>query len=263
MTAVATLEDRYTEVNQRAAEAAERSGRRASDVIVVAVTKAAEPEQIRQLIEIGHRDFGENRIQQLVQRVGMVEEYFERMRVLSHTRSARETGVAGILGNPGGDQDQIRWHMIGHLQRNKARKAVDCCRLIQSVDSLRVAEELQAIGFKKDIDIEVLLQVNCSGEDTKYGCPVPAAKALDEQIDLMGHVRLRGMMTMAEQSDKPDVARLTFGRGRELFEEVAKLGVGDGRFNLLSMGMSGDYQVAIEEGANIVRVGSAIFREPQ
>ncbi len=261
MTAVATLEDRYTEVHDRVAEAAERSGRRAEDVILVAVTKAAEPEQIRQLIELGHRDFGENRVQQLVQRVGMVEEYFERMRVLSHTRSAREADR--LLSGTRGEPDKIRWHMIGHLQRNKARKAVDCCRLIQSVDSLRVAEELQTIGFKKDIDIEVLLQVNCSGEDTKYGCPVPAAKALAEQIDSMGHVRLRGMMTMAQLTDEPDVARLTFGRGRELFEEIAKLGVGDGRFNLLSMGMSGDYQIAIEEGANIVRVGSAIFHEPQ
>ncbi|MEM7756336.1 MAG: alanine racemase, partial [Planctomycetota bacterium] len=102
-------------------------------------------------------------------------------------------------------------------------------------------------------------QVNCSGEESKYGCHVPAAIPLAEQIDQMYSVNLRGVMTMAPYSDNPEDARGTFSRCRELFDEIKKLGVGDGRFNLLSMGMSGDYEVAIEEGANVVRVGSAIF----
>ena len=257
MTAVASIEERYTEVRSRVAEHAARAGRKPDEVILVAVTKAAEPEHIRTLIELGHRDFGENRVQQLTQRAALLEEYFERKRVLAHTREAHHPDPPDALG----ELADVRWHMIGHLQRNKARKAAEICRLIHSVDSLRVAEELQAYGLKKDHDIEILLQANCSGEEQKAGCPIPAARALAEQIDSMGHVRLRGVMTMAALSDDPEDARPTFARARDLFEDIRKIGVGDGRFNLISMGMSGDYTVALEEGANVVRVGTAIFGE--
>ncbi len=152
--------------------------------------------------------------------------------------------------------------MIGHLQRNKARKVVDIVRLIHSVDSLRLAEELQALAVRKDRAIEVLLQVNCSGEESKFGCPLPAAIPLAEQIATMVNVRLRGLMTMAEETKEKDRVRRTFARCRELFEDMRKLGLSDpGRFNLLSMGMTGDFEEAIAEGANIVRVGTAIFGE--
>ncbi|MFG0327350.1 MAG: alanine racemase, partial [Phycisphaerales bacterium JB037] len=105
---------------------------------------------------------------------------------------------------------------------------------------------------------------DCAGEETKYGCPLPAAFPLAEQIDTMVHVRVRGLMTMAPYSENPEDARPVFARCRELFEEMKLAGLGDGRFNILSMGMSGDYEVAIEEGSNLVRVGSAIFgpRDP-
>jgi pyridoxal phosphate enzyme (YggS family) len=153
--------------------------------------------------------------------------------------------------------------MIGHLQRNKARKAIEFCRLIHSVDSLRLAEEIQQVAVKREQPVEVLVQVNCSGEESKFGCPVPAAVHLAEQIDTMLYVRVRGLMTMAPYSTNPEDSRETFVRCRELFEEVKKTGVGEGKFNILSMGMSGDFEVAISEGANLVRVGSAIFGEPK
>lgn len=252
-TADTTLAERYQRVRQRVASAAARAGRRPEDILLVAVTKYAEPDQIRALIELGHRDFGENRVQQLTQRAAMVDEFLERLRVLPNVRE-RMPGADN--GPKPGD---IRWHMIGHLQRNKAKRVAECCRLIHTVDSLRLAEELQQIGLKKDRVIEVLIQVNCSGEESKYGCPVPAAVPLAEQIQSMVHLRLRGLMTMAPYSENPEDARPTFIRCRELFTEMAKERYGDGRFDLLSMGMSGDFEVAIEEGANIVRVGSAIF----
>jgi pyridoxal phosphate enzyme (YggS family) len=151
--------------------------------------------------------------------------------------------------------------MIGHLQRNKARKVADLCRLIHSVDSLRLAEELQQFANKHDRDVEVLIQVNVSGEESKEGVPIPAAAALAEQIDTMINVHARGLMMMAPYSENPEEVRAHFARCRELFEELRTEGFGEGRFDLLSMGMSGDYEVAIEEGANIVRVGSAIFGE--
>ncbi len=259
-----TLAERYHETCRRGADAATRSGRRPEDVILVAVTKHAEPEDIRSLLELGHRDFGENRVQQLIQRAAMVEEFLHRVRVHpkgSEDRETREAAAKVVLNGqtPGSVPDTVRWHMIGHLQRNKARKVAEYCRLIHSVDSLRLAEEVQQIALRTDRPVEVLVQVNCSLEGQKFGCPIAAARPLAEQIDTMINVRVRGLMTMAAAGDAPEQARPVFIRCRELFEEIRAKGVGEGRFNVLSMGMSNDFEVAIEEGANIVRVGSAIF----
>lgn len=263
------LDERYASVRQRVAAAAARSGRRADDIILVAVTKFAEPDQIRRLIELGHRDFGENRVQNLLQRAAMVDEHLARLRVLPQTlgrvsssagRSLIELDKAAPAIGAGG-KEPVRWHMIGHLQRNKARKACEVSRLIHSVDSLRLAEELQTIALRRDKPLDILVEVNCSGEASKHGCPVPAAGPLAEQIDTMINVRVRGLMTMAAPDVPESEVRATFARCHELFDEIRRSGIGEGAFNLLSMGMSGDFEIAIEEGANIVRVGSAIFGE--
>ncbi len=260
-----TLSERYEQVRQRIAQAAKRSRRHPEDIILVAVTKATDPDGIRGLLELGHRDFGESRVQQLSQRAAIVSEWFERLRVLERTGSKPGSAPAGRIlasGKPTDDTTlggPARWHLIGHLQRNKARKAVEHCRLIHSVDSLRLAEEVQTLADRRDMTVDVLVQVNCSGEKSKFGCPVPAALPLVEQIDTMVHVRVRGLMTMAPYSENPEDARVVFSRCRDLYEEIRIAGVGDGRFNLLSMGMSNDFEVAIEEGANIVRVGRALF----
>ncbi|GAB5496170.1 MAG: YggS family pyridoxal phosphate-dependent enzyme [Phycisphaerales bacterium] len=239
-----TLADRYNAVCQRVADAASRAGRDPNDIITVAVTKYAEMDQVRELVELGHRDFGENRVPQLVQRAAMIEEYIRRRAALGHNSSG-----------------SARWHMIGHLQRNKARKLADCARLVHSVDSLRLAEELQAVGLKYERPVDVLVQINISGEESKYGCPLPACEPLAEAMDSMAHLRVRGLMTMAPYTDNPEDSRIHFSRLRELFEDLAQTGFGEGHFNILSMGMSNDFEVAIEEGANVIRVGSAIFGE--
>ncbi|MBX3316252.1 MAG: YggS family pyridoxal phosphate-dependent enzyme [Phycisphaeraceae bacterium] len=263
------LDERYAAVRERVAAAAARSGRRADDIILVAVTKFAEPDQIRRLIELGHRDFGENRVQNLLQRAAMVEEHLARLRVLPQTLGRVGSNAARSLieldktapAIGAGGKEPVRWHMIGHLQRNKARKACEVSRLIHSVDSLRLAEELQTIALRRDKPLDILVEVNCSGEASKHGCPVPAAGPLAEQIDTMINVRVRGLMTMAAPDVPETEIRATFARCRELFDEIRRSGISEGSFNLLSMGMSGDYEIAIEEGANIVRVGSAIFGE--
>ncbi|MEX2218400.1 MAG: YggS family pyridoxal phosphate-dependent enzyme [Phycisphaerales bacterium] len=246
-----TLKSRYEAVKERVAAAARRAGRAPSDIVIVAVTKYADPEQVRALAHLGHRDFGESRVQHLIQQAAMMDEFMSRRRI-AHT-------VAAAMG----EVEPVRWHMIGHLQRNKARKAVELCRLIHSVDSLRLAEEIQALATRREQPVDVLVQVNCSGEASKHGCPIPAALHLAEQIDTMMQVRVRGLMTMAPLSENPEDARVTFRRCRELFHEIAKTGVSEGKFNILSMGMSSDYEVGIEEGANMVRVGAAIFGEPK
>lgn len=246
------LLQRYSTVCERVERAAAKAGRRSQQVLLVAVTKHAEPDQILQLVQAGHRDFGENRVQQLLQRAPMLDEQVSRMRSMG----------AALGGDPKSKHEPIRWHMIGQLQRNKARQVADVCRLIHSVDSLRVAEELQEVGLKRDKPVEILLQVNCSGEAGKAGCPSPAVLHVVEQIHSMIHLKLRGLMTMAPDASNAEQARPVFGRCRELFEEVIAEGMVDKGFNILSMGMSGDYEVAIEEGANLVRVGSSIFADP-
>jgi pyridoxal phosphate enzyme (YggS family) len=149
--------------------------------------------------------------------------------------------------------------MIGHLQRNKARKIVGQARLIHSVDSLRIAEEIQQCSVRLDEPVEVLVQVNVSGERQKYGVAPAAAAHLLEQIDTMIGIRARGLMCMAPMAEDPQTLRPVFERARELFEEIRRSGAAGERFDLLSMGMSSDFEVAIECGANLVRVGSAIF----
>jgi pyridoxal phosphate enzyme (YggS family) len=263
-----TLPERYELVRSRVEAAAKRSGRAPGEIVLVAVTKYAGADQIRQLLELGHRDMGENRVQQLAQRAAMVDEYRNRLRVLATARrkvlpdggDALLATVTATSGTPSSPTD-VRWHMIGHLQRNKARKLIDVVRLVHSVDSLRVAEELQAVAIKKDRVVEVLVQVNVSGEQSKSGCPVPSALHLCAEIDTMINVKVRGLMTMAPYGENPEESRRYFGRLRELFEEIRTRDIGEGAFNLLSMGMSGDFEIGIEEGANIVRVGSAIFGE--
>ncbi len=251
------LRARVAEVRQRIEQAAKRSGQNAASILLVAVTKYAGVDQIRELLQLGVRDFGENHVQQLLQRASAIEEHLARQRGLLAT-PAKGAGPVPISTQQG-----VRWHMIGHLQRNKAKKAMEVCRLVHSMDSLRLAEEIQAAGLKLDRVCDVLIQVNSSGEESKFGCAPAAAGRLAEEIMTMANVRIRGLMTMAPYHPDPEKARPVFARTRELFEDMRRSGIAGppGVFNILSMGMSGDYEVAISEGANLVRVGSALVGE--
>ncbi|MBX9736382.1 MAG: YggS family pyridoxal phosphate-dependent enzyme [Phycisphaerales bacterium] len=257
VTSVESLASRYAEVRQRIDVAARVSGRTSADILLVAVSKYAGMDEVRELVSLGHTDFGENQVQQMQQRAAMITEWQQRQRGLAPLK------LSGPATNASATADRtVRWHMIGHLQRNKVRKAIDTARLIHSVDSLRVAEELQAIAMRLDRVVDVLIQVNASGEGTKHGVLLPAAIHLAEQMDSMVNLRVRGLMTMAPHADSPEDARPTFARTRDLFEEMRKVGLVSSAFNILSMGMSGDYEAAIAEGSNLVRVGSGIFGPP-
>lgn len=215
-------------------------------MVTVAVTKGASPDQIRALVELGHADLGENRVQQLEQRVAMMEEFQARRRMMG--------GGPAQLAEP-------RWHMIGHLQRNKVRVALPLVKLIHGVDSLRLAEEIQEEAIKLGRDADVLLQVNVSGEASKFGLIPAAVPYFAEQVHTMLNVRVRGLMTMAPETGDAEAARPVFQRCAELFHEMRSGGVYGEPFNLLSMGMSNDFEPAIECGANVVRIGRAIFGE--
>ncbi len=243
------IRERYEEVKSRIAAAAQRSGRRASDVVLVAVTKTASMDQIREVIGLGQVDLGENRVQQLQQRVVQIDEFLSRRRDLA---------PAGASKLP----SQVRWHMIGSLQRNKIKKAIELVRLIHSVDNLRLAEDLQIAAERREKPVEVLIEVNVAEESSKHGIAPAAARHLVDMIDTMLSLKPRGLMVMAPNTDDREVLRRTFTRARELFEEVRRSNVGGDRFDILSMGMTNDYEIAIECGSNMVRVGSAIFGKP-
>ena len=245
-----SLRKRYEQVKAKVAAAAERSGRRANSIILVAVTKYASMDQVRELVRLGQADLAESQVQNLMQRAAQLDEFVQRH---------RELGQSGATTLP----EQVRWHMIGHLQRNKVRKAIGVIRLVHSLDSLRLAEELQTIAGRLDAEnpVELLIQVNISGEKSKYGVAPATARHLVEQIDTMLALRPRGLMCMAPLTEDPEEVRPVFERCQELFEDIRRAGVGGEKFNILSMGMTHDYEVAIECGANLVRVGSAIFKE--
>ena len=243
------LKDAYKQVCDRIAAATARCGRKPEDVVLVAVTKYATVDQIQKTLELGVMDFGESKGQNLAQRVAQIDEYIQRKSKLAAAAPRSKQLVP----------EQVRWHMIGHLQRNKVKQVVPLVSLVHSVDSLRLAEELHNYAARQDITIDILMQVNTAGEQQKFGVAAPAAIHLAEQIDTMMHLRLRGLMCMAPYADDPENARPFFGRTREIFEDIRTSGYVDNAFNVLSMGMSGDFEVAIEEGANVIRLGSALY----
>jgi len=243
------LKDAYSLVCDRIAAATARGGRKPEDVVLVAVTKYATVDQIQKTLELGVMDFGESRGQNLAQRVAQIDEFITRRAKLAAAAPRSKQLVP----------EQVRWHMIGHLQRNKVKQVVPLVSLIHSVDSLRLAEELHNYAARHDMNIDILMQVNTAGESQKTGVAAPAAIHLAEQIDSMMHLRLRGLMCMAPYSEDPETSRPVFARTREIFEDIRTSGYVDASFNVLSMGMSGDYEVAVEEGANVIRLGSALY----
>lgn len=243
------LGEKLDEVRDRIARACDRAKRDPAGVTLVAVTKNAAPEQVREILSLGVADLGESRVQQLTQRAAQLNEFVSRRQVHAGT------GTAGVSLMP----DKIRWHMIGHLQRNKAKPLMPIVHLIHSVDSLRLAEELDAQAAKMAKKLPILMQVNGSEEPQKHGVAVGAAVHLAEQIDSMENLQLAGLMTMAAHETDPAKIRQSFSRTREIFEELKWSKIGGPHLKHLSMGMSDDFEVAVEEGATLVRVGSTLF----
>ena len=237
------LSENLRRVQDKIGSACGRSGRDPETVTLVAVTKMVEIDVIRTLLDLGQIDLGENRVQALTQRAGMIAEMRARI---------RNGGSSRTLPAP-------RWHMIGHLQRNKVTPVLEHAALIHSIDSLRLIEEISNQAEPRDQLIEVLLEVNASEEKAKQGLGVGAVIHMAEQVHLLPGVRLRGLMCMAPLTEDRDLIRRVFVRTRELFEEIRTDNVGGPQFAELSMGMTNDYEIAVEEGATIIRVGAALF----
>jgi pyridoxal phosphate enzyme (YggS family) len=210
------------------AAAAEKSGRRPEDIRLVAVTKTVPPEKINQAVAAGVTDLGENYLQEAL---------------------AKQPLVTG----------PVNWHFIGHLQRNKAEKALQSFSLIQSVDSLRLAQELDRRAKQLGREVEILLQVNTSGEESKSGVAPEQAEELVETIAGLGSLKLQGLMTIGRLEPDPEAARGEFRSLAELFRRLGERDLPRVTMRWLSMGMSHDFEAAILEGANLVRIGRGIF----
>lgn len=229
MPSIAQLAANLSLVKQRIADAAGRSGRSADEITLVAVTKYVNSQLVRELVAAGCHDFGESRPQVLWEK-------------------------AESLAN-----QSVRWHLIGHLQRNKAERTVPLVSLIHSGDSLRLLQAIDKAALALARRASVLIEVNISGDATKHGFAPAEVEPHLATIANFSHIEIRGLMCMASREGNLDQARREFAYLREMRDRLRSNAPPQIKLDELSMGMSGDFEVAIEEGATIVRVGSALF----
>ena len=224
------VRENYLEVLNKKNQAALRAGRNPEDITLMAVTKLHTVDEINEAIDAGATDIGENKVQELLSK-------YE-------------------------DVKPVRWHLIGHLQTNKVKQIIDKVVMIHSVDSLHLAEEINKRAGNAGLVMDILIEINVGEEETKTGIQAEELMDLAKKItDTCENVRLRGVMCIPPYGEDPEVSRKYFRETRELFEKLQQLGLPEDRalIDTLSMGMSVDYETAVEEGSTIVRVGSAIF----
>jgi len=224
------LKDNYEKVQKNIDDACKKSNRNRDDVTLIAVSKTKPVEMLQEIYETGCRDFGENKVQELCDKYDILPK-------------------------------DIRWHMIGHLQRNKVKYVVDKAYLIHSVDSVRLAEEISKEALKKNINVNILVEVNVAGEESKFGSSKEEAMKLVEDISKLPGLTIKGLMTIAPYVENSEENRQYFAELKQLSVDITQKNYHNVSMNVLSMGMTGDYAVAVEEGATLVRVGTGIFGE--
>lgn len=224
------IADNLKAVQNKIAEACMKSGRSTDDVVLISVSKTKPLEMLKEAYAAGSRDFGENKVQELLDKIPEMP-------------------------------SDIRWHMIGHLQRNKVKYIVDKVFLIHSVDSLRLAEEISKEAVKKNITVNILVEVNVAAEESKFGSSLDDAVCLVDDISKLPGIQIQGLMTIAPFVENPEDNRVIFQTLKQLSVDIAAKNIDNVNMSVLSMGMTGDYTVAVEEGATYVRVGTGIFGE--
>ena len=224
------IRENFDSIEARIRKACERSGRDRNSVHLIAVTKTKPPEMLREAYDAGQRDFGENKVQEICRKKPELP-------------------------------DDLRWHMIGHLQRNKVRQLIGQTVLIHSVDSYRLAETISAEAVKARIVMPVLIEVNAAKEDSKYGVMPENTEELVRAISVLPGIHVEGLMTIAPYTEDPETNRPYFVLLRQLAVDIDHKCIDNVSMGKLSMGMTGDFEVAIEEGATHIRVGTGIFGE--
>ncbi|MCR4831275.1 MAG: YggS family pyridoxal phosphate-dependent enzyme [Pseudobutyrivibrio sp.] len=224
------LKNNLADVERRVAEACKRAGRDRSEVTLIAVSKTKPVEDLNVIYNEGIRSFGENKVQELTSKIPEMP-------------------------------NDIEWHLIGHLQRNKVKYIVDKVKLIHSVDSYRLAEEINIQAKKHGVIVPILIEVNAANEASKFGVKIEETKQLCQEISHLDAVHIMGLMTIAPNVVVPEENRRFFNKIKDLSVDIANENIDNVDMRILSMGMTNDFEVAIEEGATHVRVGTAIFGE--
>ncbi len=224
------LKENYADVEEQIKSACERSGRNRDDVQLISVSKTKPLSMIQEAVSLGYRVFGENKVQELVEKYEQID-------------------------------SEVEWHLIGHLQTNKVKYIVDKVHMIHSVDSLKLAQTIQKEAAKRDVICNILLEVNVAEEDTKFGLKVAEVENFIQQIKDFSNIKICGLMTIAPFVENPEENRVHFKRLRQLLLDINSKNIDNVNMNVLSMGMTNDYQVAIEEGSTMIRVGTGIFGE--
>ena len=222
------LKDQLQEVEKRIQAACDRAGRKREEVTLIAVSKTKPVETLQEAYDLGVRIFGENKVQELTAKYEALPK-------------------------------DIHWHMIGHLQTNKVKYIIDKAELIHSVDSLKLAEPIEKEAAKHDLIADILVEVNVAEEESKFGMKMEEVIPFVEKVSAFPHVRVRGLMTIAPFVEDPEENRSIFADLHKLYIDIKKKNHDNDTVSVLSMGMTNDYEVAIEEGATMVRVGTGIF----
>jgi pyridoxal phosphate enzyme (YggS family) len=227
---MADIKENLDLVREKIDAAADKVGRKGDEIKLVAVTKTRGIDEIKEVVDSGVIDLGENRVQELMDKYDNIDE-------------------------------DINWQMIGHLQRNKVKYLMrrERCTLIHSLDSFRLAKEINKRAGKNDRVMDVLVQINVAGDENKFGIKPEKTIEYLENVSKLEQIQVKGLMTMVPYVDDPEEVRPYFKKLKELFEEVKEREIANIQMEELSMGITNDYEVAIEEGATIVRIGSAIF----
>ena len=219
-------------IRERVDAACERAGRRPEEVALIAVSKTKPLSMLQEAYEAGARDFGENKVQEILEKYPEMPE-------------------------------DARFHMIGHLQTNKVKQVVGKAVLIHSVDSLHLAEKIEQEAAKRDLTADILLEVNVAREESKFGLMLEEVIPLLEEVKNLPHVRVRGLMTIAPNVENPEENRKHFKKLYQLYVDIKSKNIDNGTMSGLSMGMTGDFEVAVVEGATMIRVGTGIFGSRQ
>ena len=226
------IKENLAQVYRNIERARENAGRKPDEVNLIAVSKTKPISMLMEAYECGCREFGENKVQELTEKYDLMPK-------------------------------DVKWHMIGHLQRNKVKYIVDKVVLIHSVDSLKLAEEISREALKKQVNVSILIEINIAGEESKFGVRPDEAESLVREIALLPNIQIKGLMAIAPYVENPEENRQYFARLKQLSVDISRKNIDNVNMNVLSMGMSGDYMVAVEEGATCVRVGTDIFGERQ
>ena len=224
------LKENLANVEKNIEQACKNAGRSRDEVTLLAVSKTKPVEMLQEIYDENIRDFGENKVQELCSKMEQLP-------------------------------SDIRWHMIGHLQRNKVKYIVGKVELIHSVDTYRLAEEINIQAKKQNVIVPILVEVNIAHEESKFGISAEDAILLVEEISKLENIRIKGLMTIAPYVENPEDNRLYFRKIKQLSVDITNKNIDNVFMEILSMGMTGDYMVAIEEGATMVRVGTGIFGE--